>query len=101
MKKLSKDGLKLRDSIVKEYSIDDDAGLAILDVALQARDLMNEAQQVVDKEGMVVKGDRGNIKAHPLLATIRDSRAQFLSGLKHLNLDISPMNERPGRPNGR
>ena len=61
---------------------------------MEAMDLMHEAQAVIDKEGLTVKGDRGQIKAHPLLATIRDSRAQFLMGLKHLNLDIEPLRDR-------
>jgi len=88
MKKLSKEALKLRESILKEFVIDDGAGKAILNTALMAYDLMNDAQAVVDAEGMTVSGDRGNVKSHPLLATIRDARSQFLMGLKHLNLEV-------------
>ena len=58
---------------------------------------MHGAQAVVDKQGLTVSGDRGQIKAHPLLSVIRDSRAQFLMALKHLNLDIEPLQSGPGR----
>ena len=89
MKKLSKDAVKLRESILKEFVIDDEAGKAILYTALMAYDLMNNAQAVVDSQGLTVQGDRGSLKSHPLLATIRDARSQFLMGLKHLNLDVN------------
>jgi phage terminase small subunit len=100
-KKLSEKAEKLREAIIKDYAIDDPAGLSILDTALLAFDLMHEAQAEVDKQGLTTTGDRGGIKAHPLLAVIRDARAQFFMGLKNLNLDITPPNDRVGRPNGR
>lgn len=100
MKKLSQTARKLRKSIIKEYDISDEAGLAILRTSMEAYDAMHEAQAVVDKQGLTVEGDRGQIKAHPLLAVIRDSRAQFLMALKHLNLDIEPL-KGIGRPPGR
>ena len=100
MKKLSKEAAKLKRAILKEYDISDEAGKAILDTAMEAFDAMHKAQEVVDVQGLTVAGDRGQIKAHPLLAVIRDSRAQFLMALKHLNLDIEPL-KGIGRPPGR
>ena len=99
--KLSKQAMRLKKSILTEYDISDEAGLAILQTALEAHDLMHEAQKVVDRDGLTVRGDRGQIKAHPLLSVIRDARSQFLMALKHLNLDIEPLQPRPGRPAGR
>ena len=95
--RLSERAKKLKDSIKKEYDITDEAGLAILDTACEALDLMRKSQKVVDRDGLTVTGDRGQIKAHPLLSIIRDSRAQFLMALKHLNLDLEPLRDRPGR----
>ena len=97
MKKLSKQAIKLKNAILKEYDITDEAGIAILQAAVEALTLMEEAQAVVDKQGLTVTGDRGQIKAHPLLSVIRDQRSQFLMGLKHLNLDLEPLRDRPGR----
>ena len=99
MRKLSREGAKLKAAIIKEYQITDEAGLAILSTALEAYDSIHECQKVVDKEGLTVSGDRGQIKAHPLLSVIRDSRAGFLAGLKMLNLDIEPLKDL-GRPAG-
>ena len=101
MKKLSKQAAKLKRSILKNYDISDAAGIAILQTAMEAFDTMHASQDVVDDQGLTVFGDRGQIKAHPLLSVIRDSRAQFLMGLKHLNLDIEPLRDRAGRPAGR
>jgi glutathione S-transferase len=42
----------------------------------------------------------GQPKPHPLLATERDARAQFLAALKALNLDLEPLRDRVGRPGG-
>ena len=101
MKKLSKEATKLKKAILKEYDISDEAGIAILQTAMDAFDAMHKAQAVVDKQCLTVSGDRGQIKAHPLLSVIRDCRAQFLMALKHLNLDIEPLRDGPGRPAGR
>lgn len=100
MKKLSRQAAKLKQSLSKEYDIGDEAGRLLLQTAMEAYDEFQDAKVVVDKEGLTVRGDRGQIKAHPLLAVIRDARAQFLMALKHLNLDIEPLNG-IGRPPGR
>lgn len=101
MRKLSKESKKLKKAILSEYAITDEAGIAILETAIEAYDLAHEAQAEIDKQGLTVEGDRGQIKAHPLLSVVRFSRAQFLSGLKALNLDIEPLRDGPGRPGGK
>jgi len=101
MKILSYQAKKLKKAILKEYDITDEAGIAILQTALDAFDLMNNCQEEVDEQGLTVTGDRGQIKAHPLLSVIRDSRAQFLMALKHLNLDLEPLRDKAGRPGGK
>lgn len=92
-RKLSREAVKLKKAILRDYDITDEAGLAILETAMLAYDGMNAAQAEVDSQGLTVKGDRGQIKAHPLLAVIRDYRAQFLMALKHLNLDLEPLRD--------
>lgn len=100
MKILSQEASDLKAGLLKEYDISDEAGLAILNTAMEAFDLMHDAQAVIDAQGLTVAGDRGNLKAHPLLNVVRDSRAQFLMALKHLNLDLEPLRPGPGRPPG-
>jgi hypothetical protein len=100
VKKLSKESAKLKNSIQKDYGIYDDHGIAILQAGMEAKDQMEKAMAQVDIEGLTVGGDRGGIKAHPLLSVIRDSRSQFLMALKHLNLDLEPLRDKAGRPPG-
>ena len=97
---LSKEAQAIFDGIAQDYSICDTAGLRILRVSCEAYDRAQAARSAIDADGMTVKDKFNQIKPHPLLATERDSRAAFLSGLKALNLDIEPLKE-IGRPAGR
>ncbi|HPQ28620.1 MAG TPA: hypothetical protein PLQ82_09075 [Desulfobacteraceae bacterium] len=85
---------------MSEYAIGDVAGLKILRVALEAFDRAQRARAAIDADGMTIKDRFGAIKANPLLPIERDNRAAFLSGIKALNLDLEPLNDGPGRPNG-
>ena len=98
---LTKEAKKIFKDLCAEYSIDDVAGLRILRVALEAFDRAQSARVTIDADGMTVKDKFGQVKPHPLLPVERDSRAAFLAGLKHLNLDLEPLKSRPGRPEGR
>ncbi len=83
-----------------EYSVDDEAGLLLMQTALEAFDRMKDAQQIVAKDGLMVKDRFDQLKAHPLLTTERDSRAQMMAALKSLNFDLEPLRDAPGRPGG-
>ena len=61
---------------------------------------MREAQAAIKEEGPQVKDRFGQSKAHPLLVVERDARSQMLQGLKALNFDLEPLQDRPGRPAG-
>lgn len=98
MKKISPQAKKLRKGIIEEYAIDDEAGLAILQTAMEAYTEMERAQVIVDEQGPVLVDRWNQVKAHPLCSVIRDCRAQFLAGLKALNLDLEPLHNKPGRP---
>lgn len=89
--------LRIQDS----YGIDDDAGILILTTALEAHDRMKQAKSILDADGLTVIDKFGQVKSHPLIPAERDARAAMLSALKQLNLDLEPLNDRPGRPAGR
>jgi hypothetical protein len=100
MAKREKPSVALRKRLFEQFSFEDDASLSILETAMQSLDLMADAQAQIDKDGLTVKGDRGQIKAHPLLAVIRDARSGFLQSMKALKLEIGG-DEQPapvGRP---
>jgi len=100
-KHLSKEGQALWGRLQKEYDIEDEAGYLILTTGMEARDRMQQAAAIIKKEGMQVADRFGQMKAHPLTTVERDSRAAMLSALKALNLDLEPLNDKPGRPAGR
>lgn len=100
-KHLSKEAGTIFKNLCEEYGIDDEAGLRILKTALESYDRAAACRETIDRDGLTVVDKAGQTKAHPLLAIERDSRAAFLSGLKHLNLDLEPLKNGPGRPAGR
>jgi P27 family predicted phage terminase small subunit len=100
-KHLTKEGQSLWNKLLNEYSIEDEAGLLILTTAMEAFDRMREAQAIIKKEGMQVADRFGQMKAHPLTVTERDSRSAMMQAMKSLNLDLEPLNDRAGRPAGR
>ncbi len=85
---------RLRDA----YGIDDDAGLLLLQTATECFDRMRQCQTAIDSDGATILDRFGQTKAHPLLATERDARAQMLAALTKLNLDLEPLRNAPGRP---
>lgn len=85
---------------MSEYGIDDDAGLLLLQTALEAFDRMRQCQKAIRKDGAQVKDRFDQLKPHPLLNVERDSRSQMLAALKQLNLDLEPLRDGPGRPTG-
>lgn len=86
--------------ICEEYAIDDEAGMLLLQIALESFDRMRGAQRVIRREGQSVRDRFGQQKAHPLLVVERDARSAMLAALKALNLDVEPLGA-PGRPAGR
>lgn len=99
-KNLSPEAKCLWRALIKEYTLDDVAGLAILTAGLESYDRAQTAKALLDAEGPTVKDRWGQRKAHPAASIERDSRAAFLSALKQLNLDIEPLRGAPGRPGG-
>ena len=84
-----------------EYAIDDEAGLLLLQTALESFDRMRRAQEQIAEHGMVSRDRFGQLKPHPLLVTERDARSHLMAALKQLNLDLEPLRDRVGRPGGR
>jgi P27 family predicted phage terminase small subunit len=100
-KELSAQSKTLWKRLASDFSIDDDAGLLLLQTAMEARDRMRLAQEAIQRDGMTVLDRFGQRKPHPLLPAERDARAQMLAALRALNLDVEPLHDRPGRPAGK
>ena len=96
--RLSVEAKKWWRKINQEYQIDDQAGLLLLQTALESFDRMRRAQEQVAERGMVSTDRFGQLKPHPLLTTERDARSHLMTALKQLNLDVEPLRDRLGRP---
>jgi hypothetical protein len=86
-------------SLQAEYGIFDTGGVSLLTSAAEARDRCTSAREAIEKGGGPVLKDRfDQLKPHPACAIERDSRGQFISAIKSLNLDLEPLRDGPGRP---
>jgi phage terminase small subunit len=86
------------EDLITEYGIDDVAGLLLLQQYGNSEAREIQAREQIAAEGQTVLDRFDQQKPHPLLATERDARSQKLHALKALNLDVEPLNDRPGRP---
>lgn len=85
---LSARSRKLWRAVCREYEIDD-AGRAVLMVALQAYDRLEQARLIVAREGLLLTGPRGAVRANPALRIERDARAGFLAAVGRLGLEVN------------
>jgi len=97
---LSTDAQDWWQRLTDEYDITDNAGLLLLQTALEAFDRMKAAAKRITKDGEAIEDRFGQVKPHPLLPAERDARSQMLAALKQLNLDVEPLRDGPGRPGG-
>ena len=100
-KHLSKESKTLWQRLLSEYDVSDEAGLLLLTTAMEAFDRMRDCQTAIKTEGLQLPDRFGNLKPHPLTGVEKDSRSAMMAALKALNLDLEPLQDRPGRPAGR
>lgn len=87
--KLSKEAQEIAKELIDDYKIDDPGGLRILQIAMEAFDMMRKAQKILDKDGMVLTDKYNRSKAHPMVQTVKETRGQVMQGFKLLNLDFT------------
>jgi len=73
---LSREAQKWWRRLVNVYQITDSGGLLILQALCEAFDRMRAAQEVLQKEGLVLEDRFLQKKAHPLCAVEKDYRNQ-------------------------
>jgi P27 family predicted phage terminase small subunit len=73
-------------SLMEDYSLDDAAGLSLLQAACEAFQRAQEARARLDKDGAVIADRFGQLKAHPAAAVERDARGQMIAALRVLKL---------------
>jgi len=85
-------------NLIDEYNIDDSGGIELIKSFAAAMTTELNCADQIEMEGLTIIDRFGQMKCHPLLPTLRDSRAQKLAALKSPNPDIQPTHDGPGRP---
>jgi len=82
--------------IIQEYELESHH-LSILTMVAEVWDRIQEAKEVIEKEGAYYEDRFGQPKAHPALAEERNNRVVFARLIRELALDIEQPRE-TGRP---
>jgi P27 family predicted phage terminase small subunit len=73
--------------------------LRLLQLACEAWDRAQEARERLNREGLIVQGAEGGLKAHPAVGIERDARLAVARLVRELDLDTEPpAPERAGPP---
>ena len=67
-----------------------DHHLRLLRLTCEAWDRSQQAREVLDREGLTVRGAEGGLKTHPAVAIERDSRLAVARLVRELDLDLEP-----------
>ena len=73
-------------SIMQQWDIDDERGLALLEVALRAEDEMDAAEKLIAREGMILQDRFGRSYPHPAVRIRHAARAAMLQAFRTLGL---------------
>ena len=84
----------------REFDLGDEHAQFLLGEAMAAYDRVIEARALIAKHGAVVVGPSGALKTNPATIVERDSCARMAAFLKQLNINVEPLHDRVGRPNG-
>ena len=70
---------------MQHYELSEE-GLALLAVAVEARERMLRAERLLRRDGLVVKTKRGAVSAHPAARIRKDAESTFLQALRQIGL---------------
>lgn len=72
--------------LLSDFTIDDGAGLALLQAACESFQRAQEARAILDKAGAILTDRFGQQKVHPACAVERDAKASMIAALRALRL---------------
>jgi P27 family predicted phage terminase small subunit len=84
-------------TVVSDYQLEPHH-LRLLQAACEAWDRLQQARELLLKDGLVVEGREGGIRPHPAVAIERDSRVGFARLVRELDLDVEPPASNGRRP---
>jgi P27 family predicted phage terminase small subunit len=86
-KHLSAEAKRLWANLRSEFTIDDSAGLLLLQNVCEAYDRLQDARAIIKREGLTVTDRFGQSKQHPAILTEAGARQQLYSGIRALRLE--------------
>jgi hypothetical protein len=98
-KHLRLDGRNFWQEMVRDYAIDDTAGLSLLSRAAECVDRMAAARASIAEHGELLNGGAGP-RLNPACRLERESRDGFFAAMRALHIDIQPPAATSGRPPG-
>lgn len=89
-KHLNRAAKKLWRELQAEYGIADAGGLALLQTACECWAEMEQAREILDREGMTIESDTTGFKRlNPAAKALKEARASFFRAISMLNLDVA------------
>jgi P27 family predicted phage terminase small subunit len=85
----------------EDFEIADSAGELLLAQACESFDRMREAQEILKREGLIVRDRFQQERQHPAFLCERDARNAMLKSLRQLNLDVQVSSGIVGRSAGK
>lgn len=84
-------------TVLKDYELEGHH-LRLLQSAAETWDRMQQAREMIDRDGLTVPTGDGGMKAHPCVAIERDTRLAFARLVRELDLDAGAPAERSRPP---
>ena len=76
-------------SVVREYQLEPHH-MRLLQAAAECWDRLQQARELLQRDGLVIEGREGGMRPHPAAAIERDSRIAFARLIRELDLDVEP-----------
>jgi hypothetical protein len=64
--------------------------MRLLQAAAECWDRLQQARELLQRDGLVIAGREGGLRPHPAAAIERDSRIAFARLIRELDLDVEP-----------
>src|SRR5262245_59138154 len=98
LRPLGEHGAALWNAILRDFEIEDRAGLEMLQQCCAAVDLAETLAAVIARDGPVLQGKGRTLKAHPAVRDELAARGFVCRQLQRLGLNLQEVRPGPGRP---
>jgi P27 family predicted phage terminase small subunit len=75
--------------VVRDYELEPHH-MRLLQAAGECWDRLQQARELLARDGLVVEGREGGMRPHPAVGIERDSRIAFARLIRELDLDVEP-----------